>query len=206
MSTRWVTASALKALAAQRKRAGEEFTAGELALWTRSELTPDQRVHASTRLCGLGFVRHHAEIILGERVDVYTITDDGAAAIQAAAQGEVRKSGPKDTRAPNPVRPDDLSSRLWTLLRMRKVLDTDAAARTLCDAGDDFERMRATVGKTLRRWEMAVPDAVQASQRRVPVAGQSKMSNGAKRYVLVKDLGPTPPRWRPVLKAKGAVQ
>lgn len=200
--TRWVTAAALAALAARGLRQGGTFTADELATWTAGTLTPEQRVHASSRLCLLAFVQHEVRLVSGQRVDTYTVTAEGHAAIDAARLGHVRKSGPKGTRAPNPVREDDLATRLWALVRLRKLIDSDSAARTLCDAGDDaaFERTRATVRKTLRRWELA--GALLASARLVKRRDDPVSSNGNKRYVLVEPSSPTPPRWRQVVKAR----
>lgn len=194
MTTKWVTAAALQALAKQFSDQGwglrSEFTANELADWTVGSLTADQRVHATTRLCALGFLNHRVGLIEGDRHDIYTVTPEGAAAIQAAASGQVRKSGPKTTRKGNPVNPDAFSTRLWNLLRIRKMLTPRQAAETLCDAGDDdFDTRRATARKCLRRWANA--GALEESEKRIGAEGTS---NGDKRYVLVKD-SPTPPVW-----------
>ena len=190
MTTKWVTATVLQALAAQQQTAGSEFLENDLADWTQGSLTHEQRVHASSRLCALGFVKHRAAMVEGDRHDVYTVTPEGAAAIEAAAGGYVRKSGPKTTRKGNPVDPHAFSSRLWMLLRIRKMITPRQAAETLCDAGDeDFDTRRATARKCLRRWANA--GALQESAKRVGVDGTS---NGDKRYVLVKD-SPTPPVW-----------
>lgn len=198
----WVTAAALLALAEHTIVEGGMFTAGQLAEWTAGTLSDTQRVNASSRLCALGFVRHQVRVLDGERTDCYTVTPEGAAAVEAAALGSIRKSGPKESRKPNPVKPEALATRLWNLVRVRKIVDSDAAARTLCTAGEqEFERVRATVARTLRRWELA--GALQAGAKRVKTEGQAPTSNGAKRYVLVKDTGPTPPAWRQALKARG---
>lgn len=206
-ATRWVTAAVLQVLADQHYRAGQQFLAGQLAAWTAGVLTPEQRVHASSRLCALGFVTHSVVVLDANRADLYTVTADGAAAIQAAAQGHVRKSGPKGSRAPNPVRAGDLTTRLWALVRLRKIIDSEDAARTLCDAGEqDFERVRATVRKTLRRWELA--EALQAGSRLIKRRGDPVQSSGNKRYVLVRD-SVEPPRWRQAVnagKATGGAQ
>ena len=195
---RWVTATALQALAALGFKAGQSFTSGDLAGWART-LTPVQRVHATSRMCALGFVTHQVKVLHEDgqdvRADVYTVTKEGAAAIEAAFMGEVRKSGPKTTRKPNPVPPGALVSRLWALLRMRGSADSDSAAQLLCDAGQDFEQTRATVRKYLRRWCTA--GALAESSRRIGPQGHS---NGVKRYVLVQD-APTPPAWRQLAKA-----
>lgn len=190
-TTRWVTAEALKALAAQRKAAGDSFGATELADWTRHALTPEQRVHASSRLCALGFVLHSVEVVEGQRVDLYLVTPEGAAAIEAARAGHVRKSGPKTTRGPDTPDPHAFSTRLWALMRLRKMLTPSQAAETLCDAGDgDFDKRRATARKCLRRWCNA--GALAESARRIGAQG---CNNGEKRYVLITD-SVAPPRWR----------
>ena len=187
----WVTAEALKALAARPLSAGSQFTAGQLAQWTEGALTPEQRVHASTRLCALKFVWHNVEVIADERVHVYTVTPDGCAAVQAARLGHVRKSGPKTSRQPNPVKATAFSSRLWQLLRIRKMITPREAAATLCDAGgNDFERRRDTARKCLRRW--ASTGALAEGRLRLGAEGNS---NGDKRYVLVVDSA-EPPKWR----------
>lgn len=191
MTTRWVTAAALQALADFVLRAGDQFTAGQLQAWLGADVTPEQRVHATSRLCALQFVKHQVVVVGDERVDQYTVTPEGQAAIIAAAEGQVRKSGPKSTRKPNPVDPQAFSSRLWQLLRIRKMLTARQAAETLCDAGaGDFDTRRATARTFFRRW--ASTGALEESAKRVGAQGNS---NGDKRYVLVKD-SPTPPAWR----------
>jgi len=186
--TRWVTAAVLQALATQQLVQGDVFSVRQLDDWLAGAITAEQRVHATTRLCALGFLRHRTRIVDGARVDGYTLNAEGAAAVREAAAGKVRKSGPK---APHGKRhaldPQSLSARLWALLRMRRMLDADSAASTLCDAGDDFERTRASIRRYLRRWADA--GAVQESARRINAQGTS---NGLKRFVLVAD-APQPP-------------
>lgn len=186
MSTRWVSAEALAALAARGLVEGDEFSAAELAAWTG--LPPEQRVHASSRLCQLGFVRHRVRQV-PERDDRYTLTASGAAAVAAAARGQVHTSGPRGPHGKaRPLPADSLTARLWALLRMRRVLDSESAASTLCDAGADYARMRESIARTLRRW--AAAGAVQVSKRRVHAQGTS---SGFKVYVLVDD-AVQPPR------------
>lgn len=199
-TTRWVTAEVLLVLAMRAYKARDQFAAGQLAAWTARTLTPEQRVHASSRLCALGFVKHRVVIVGADRVDMYTVTAEGEAAILAAQQGHVRKSGPKTTRGPKAVDPHAFSTRLWDLMRLRKMLTPLEAAETLCDAGDgDFEKRRATARKCLRRWCNA--GALAEGARRVGAVGSS---NGDKRYVLLKD-SVQPPRWRkPATKANAA--
>lgn len=195
---RWVTATVLRELGLRAQRPGAKFTATELAAWTAGTLSQEQRVHASSRLCALKFVQHSVAVVDGDRHDVYTVTPDGWAAMQAAVGGHVRKSGPKGTRKPNPINPDSLAARLWSLVRLRKIVEVDTAAQTLCDAGDDeYARVHETVARTLRRWEQC--GALQGAAKRVK--RDVARSNGTKRYVLVVD-SLEPPRWRPALKAQ----
>lgn len=202
--TTWVTAEVLKTLSARTPAltAGSQFTSFDLAEWTAGALTPEQRVHASSRLCALDFLRHSVELIKdAQRADVYRVTLAGAAAIEAARTGHVRKSGPKGERAPNPVKPNAFATRLWHLLRIRKMLTPAEGAELLTDAGDDptaYERRRATARKCLRRWCDA--GALTESARRI---GPSGHSNGDKRYVLIVD-SVEPPRWRQAAKAAKA--
>ena len=204
--TRWVTAAALEALVENDIVCpGENFTASDLAKWTRGTLHHTQRVHASSRLCALGFVAHSITRDASglEQVDVYTLTIDGACAVKAAAEGHVRKSGPKGARTPNPVDQQALASRLWQMVRMRGMVDSDAAARLLCDAGDDdqFRRMRDSIRRYLRRWCNA--GSLAEAARRVRSDSAPATSNGSKRYVLVVD-SQEPPKWWP--KAQGRAQ
>lgn len=199
---RWITAAALKALADNGvTRAGLVFTAANLASWTRGTLRPAQRVDASSRLCALGFVKHHLvrEMVPGQecrQVDVYTLTADGAEAVKAAAAGQVRKSGPKGSRKASPIDQQALTSRLWQMVRIRGMVDSDAAASLLCEAGDEeeFRRMRDSIRRYLRRWCNA--GALAESARRVHSDSASATSNGSKRYVLVQDSA-EPPKWWP---------
>ncbi|TXI20191.1 MAG: hypothetical protein E6Q67_09525 [Roseateles sp.] len=202
MSQVWVTATVLQLLAQRGLgRVGATFLATELAQWVQGHLTQVQRVHATTTLCRLGFLQHQV-VGVGEtgRDDQYTVTAEGLAAITEAAAGHVRKSGPKTSRAPNPLKADSLVMRVWRLVRMRGIVDSDTLARTLCDAGDEvaFARMQDSCAKYLRRW--ATAGALDESAKRVGATGTS---NGFKRYVLKPEWKkcPEPPRWGKTAKA-----
>lgn len=196
----WVTAAVLQALAEQQLAAGAQFTVAQLDAWLAERITGEQRVHATTRLVGLGMLRHQVAVDTElRRVDRYTVTDDGAEAIAAAAAGHVRKSGPKVSRRPNPHQPGSLVVRLWQLVRLRRIVDSDSAAATLCDAGGDFTRVQATVRKYLRRWADA--GALEEGKRRV---GGQGTSNGTKRYVLREAWQGSvePPAWREIQRQR----
>lgn len=200
MST-WITATVLQVLAAQQLARGSVFTATELDAWLAGRITPEQRVYATSRLVRLQMLQHQP--IINEqhqRADQYTVTADGAEAIAAAASGHTRKSGPKGQRAPNPLHPESLVMRLWQLVRMRRIVDTDSATATLCNAGEgNYASTEDSVRKYLRRWADA--GALEEARRRVGAQGKS---NGRKRYVLREEWqrSPEPPRWRQIKRSQ----
>lgn len=200
---RWVTAEVLLLLHAhQCGVAGTVFTNLDLARWVGKRLTADQRVHATSRLCALDFLQAKLQLVNDGPTTVYTVTAEGAIAIAEAGAGKVRKSGPKTTRRGPPPKQGSLAARLWALVRVRRIVDSDSAAQTLCDAGaGDFASLRATVAKTLRRWELA--GALAPRAKRINVAGQPQSSNGVKGYVLLQD-APRPPKWTAAAKAAAA--
>ena len=80
--------------------------------------------------------------------------------------------------------PTEFSTRLWSLLRIRTVLTANQAASILVDADSNVGKAERSASQHLQRWHRLAPHAVAESAQRV---------EGQKRYVLVKDLGPTPP-------------
>jgi len=173
---RWISAAALAALAAHRKtRAGATFTIEQLRAWDPALRGP-KAAHATDKLKRMEFIR---SVTPGQ----YVLTGDGAAAVQAAAQGHVLRSGQHGPKN----RPPDAASfaaRLWALLRARRVIDSGTAAATLVDAGNDVAAAETRAQAYLRKWERA--GLVTSSARRLP--------GGRKQYVLIKDT-PHPPCW-----------
>ena len=103
-----------------------------------------------TKLVAAGFATSKRTIAgNGLPLYVYTVTAEGAAAIQAAAQGAMLLCG---NRANRPAKPGTLRDRLWKLLRIRQVLDADEAATLLCNAGDNHTSMRAQCNDLMRLW------------------------------------------------------
>jgi hypothetical protein len=66
-------------------------------------------------------------------------------------------------------------------------MTADEAASSLADAGDDIAAVRSRIGALLLAWSRIFPEALQVSAKRV---------DGFKRYVLLNELGPTPPSIR----------
>lgn len=198
---RWTTGAVLVALATHELGKGDTFNSGQLGKWVPQLKVLKRRRYATHKLLEMGFVTAKNRFIddrMVEQIGHYTITEAGAAAIQAAMAGIVPRSGPRGghsvTRRPAP---DSFVTRLWALFRARQILDSDTAASTLVDAGGDVEKARETASRYLNRWTKA--GVCQESAQRVNAVGTSR---GFKRYVLVNDCGPTPPDWTPRARAK----
>lgn len=187
--TRWVTGEALTALAAQGLRAGGEFTSGQLRTWSKRLRTGNGCAHATGKLIALGFVTAamRANSDMSNREGVYTVTEAGAEAIKAAGSGYSHRSGPKVPHGHrNAAVPGSFAQRLWALLRARRMLDSDTAAQTLTDAGDDADKAAQRAARYFSDWHAA--GAVQPSAQRLP--------GGCKRWVLVRDSVHPPSRRR----------
>lgn len=173
---KWVTAAALAALAEHHKtRRGCTFTLDQMRRWAPG-LVGSKTRSALDKLKKLEFV-------VSTKPGHYVLTADGAAAVQAAADGQVLKCGQHGPKN-RPPAAESFAARLWALLRARKVVDSGTAAATLVDAGGDVAAAEARAQVYLRKWQRA--GAVDASKRRLP--------DGRKQYVLVQDT-PNPPAW-----------
>lgn len=177
---RWVTSAVLRALAGLAPKKGAQFTVEALAKVT-ADLSPVRRQRAITKLIELGFITYRRMLSGGAAYSVYTVTADGAAAIEAAAQGAMLMAG---QQGPRPVAAGSLRARLWHLVRIRKVISADEAVQLLADAGDPaFVSKRNKANECLRAW----------AANGVLQLGAKRGARGQKQYVLVTDPGPDVP-------------
>lgn len=124
------------------------------------------------RLLGFVAVSKH---LVPPRIQ-YVLTPQGVEAARAAALAQARNSQAEASA---------FARRLWALMRARGQLTPVEAAELLTDAGEqDAESVRSQAAYYLRSWAHAHPAAIQVSAKRV---------GGAKRYVLLQDLGPVVP-------------
>jgi len=192
---RWVTSAVLAALAARHIGVGDTFASDDMLAWVPG-LTAGQRKQAAHMLLAMGFVTQENRIGLNAKTcAVYTVTVAGAAGIKAITTGKPLTSGPKGPqqvdRTPGQ---NTFAVRLWALMRARMKLDSETAASTLVDAGDDVAKAAKNAQRYFARW--ASTGAIEPGRVREP--------NGCVRYVLVKDCGPTPPKWTPKATARAA--
>lgn len=185
---RWVTSAALRALARIAPAEGDTFTRDQLA-----EAMGEPPRSSTRKLAALQFITAQRVVQQGVAGVTYAVTAEGAAAIAAAAVGQVLTGGGTTMHA---AQPGTLRWRLWSLLRVRRSLDGEEAASVLCDAGDArYVSKRGRINEYLRRWAEA--EVLQLSAAKLP--------KGRKRYVLVNDPGPAVPPFRPLARAgKGA--
>lgn len=194
-SVRWVTGATLAALAARGLGKGAVFTSRDLRQWI-PQLKSNSLGHAVETLIASGFVEHSRRVVAGSQAETlghYTVTPQGDEAIKAAMGGASFKSGPKGPHSKDRLVPaQSFAFRLWALMRARRMLDSDSAAATLVDAGEDVAKAAKNAQRYFKRW--ASTGAIQESKHR--------LQGGRKRYVLVADCGPTPPAWTPKARAR----
>lgn len=178
MAEHFVTSAALRALGRIAPKSGDTFTRTAL----RAAMGEAPR-SSTQKLLSLGFATYRRMVQGSTVVTVYTLTEEGAAAVAAALGGKVLKNERTCTR--QPAR-GTLPQRLWALMRNRKVLDAPSAANLLCDAGDAaYQDVRRRCSEHLRRWHCA--GAIELSK--------AQLAQNAKRYVLINDPGPAVPQW-----------
>ena len=116
----------------------------------------------------------------------WQLTENGLEICRATMHAAARKANADTLVAHNRRQPKGhtLRYRLWSLLRIRTALTSADAVSVLADAGDDTRTLQTRISRHLREWNIAFPDAVQLSAKRI---------DGHLRYVLCVDLGPTPP-------------
>jgi hypothetical protein len=190
---RWTSAALLVALVARNFKAGQSFTSAMARGWV-PQLKEGRRLkHAIETFTDNGWVTSRMVLYRGAHTMAeYTLTKVGGEAVKGAASGPPHKSGPKGPhKQDRQVPAGTFAARLWALMRARRMLDTETAASTLVDAGDDVATASKTAQRYLARWASTGAIAVSAKRE----------ANGCKRYVLQIDT-PNPPAWTPRARAR----
>lgn len=195
----WTSAAVLFALASKKMEAGQTFTKADLHAWVPGLSDGQRTKHALHTLMQNGLITSELYSLPVTLIAVatYTVTVAGAEAIKAAADGQRLTSGPRGPHSKDRAVPrTTFAARLWALMRARQMLDTETAAATLVDAGNDVAKAAKTAQRYLARWAKTGALAVSAQ----------RMANGCKRYVLVKDIGPVPPAWTEKARQRAKAQ
>ena len=178
----WYVIPVLAAMGRNAPRARDKLTPQLLSSWLREDGICATEGVASIALAAMqrtGYVSvDSAHRYLRGSINEWRVTELGVQAVQAAKDAMPSSPGP-DIRM--------LSTRLWNLLRIRRMLTAEEAAETLVDAEDDFAAQRKRIAALLLDWSRAAPKAVKVAQKR---------DAGRIRYVLSEDLGRWPPPTR----------
>lgn len=197
----WFIPVVLLTLGRQFTRRARPFTENELLAWA-----PDLGVLKTVRtacqtLQRSGLLERAPDVVpVGMRrptnPKTWQLTPDGFEACRSAVQEAAKQAriAACKVRCRQQIG-STLYGRLWNLLRNRKQLTAEEAVTTLADAGNDTSSLQNSVSRYLRCWQTAFPEHIQVSAKRV---------NGFKRYVVVRDPGPTPPPAKAVTQEAAA--
>ncbi|MBV8249107.1 MAG: hypothetical protein JO200_11730 [Comamonas sp.] len=180
----WFMPATLIALGRYTAHAVQPFTAAELQKIV-TELSEGKDARAACKL----LEQRKLACPSTARPRAWVLTPAGIEVCKAALHSSlVERKGKPAAMRPNKAAPltvsEQLCPRLWNLLRIRTVLTSVDAVSVLANAGENTVYLQAVIGRLLRAWSQARPDAVEVGRKRV---------NGALRYVLKLDIGPQPP-------------
>lgn len=175
----WYVGCALRALGCNVLTTARTFTAGDLVAWSQEFApTPGMAKTALQRLCNHEMAEPLREFCGATGIERWHLTTKGLATCRAAAQAQ-------PGAAPDP---NALSTKLWNLLRGRRILTAQEAVEVLADAGDGkAARMHRSITEYLRVWAIVAPDVVKVSAKRATDRKRCK------RYAIDAKAGIYPP-------------
>lgn len=148
------------------------------------DLSGRQVSDAASKLFARGFLERPG-------IGLFKLTNEG---IQAAERGVKITSGPRGAHGTCPQRKRTFRQRAWQAIRIRRAF---TYGDIVADAGQtDEERDLENAARFVR--QLARAGIVSEVKRRQK--GNVQGSNGFKRFILMKDLGPRAPVYRPKLK------
>ena len=121
----------------------------------------------------------------------YTLTHEGRIALEAGAK---LKSGPKGPHGKPRNTAGSLRDKVWRLLRIRQKASVQEIVGLLCDGDTPVGQMESVTNNVQKYLRALRLTGYLADMRREP--GDKPGSNGHKRYLLVRDTGPTAPTRR----------
>jgi hypothetical protein len=162
------------------------------AIVQHTKLTGRQVADACAKLVKHGYMQRESYADNSVKPGCYKLTALGLAAMEEGAR---LTSGPKRPIGKPQLRVDTLRERAWRVLRIRRKASVPELAGLLMDANSDeatIQRAQNNLNKYLR--QLARAGYLSEMRREAP---QSLTSNGAKRFLLVRDTGPLPPILQP---------
>lgn len=154
------------------------------AIAKHTGLTNRQVADACAKLVQHGYLARQTYSDDSVKPGCYTITDLGKAALD---QGTRMTSGPKGPTGKTRPKDNSLRERAWRCLRIRRKASVPELVGLLIDAGASQEQIKAAENNLQHYFRPLVRAGYLTEMRRE--APQSMTSNGAKRYLLVRDTG-----------------
>lgn len=158
------------------------------AIAKHTGLTNRQVADACGKLVEHGYLARQVYADDTVKPGCYTITALGLAALDQGAQ---LTSGPKGPTGKPNSKQGTLRERAWRCLRIRRKASVPELVGLLLDAGATATEIKAAENNLQHYLRPLTRAGYVVEMRRE--APQSLTSNGAKRYLLVRDTGPLPP-------------
>lgn len=158
------------------------------AIVKHTGLTARQVANACAKLVEHGYLKRDTYADCSVKPGCYKITKIGTAALE---EGKKVTSGPKGPTGKPKPRPDGLRDRAWRVLRIRRKASVPELVGLLLNADspeDQIKRAHDNLSKYLR--QLLLAGYLTEMRREAPT---TLTSNGAKRFLLVRDTGPLPP-------------
>ena len=158
------------------------------AIVKHTGLTGKQVANACAKLVEHGYLKRQNYSDDTAKPGCYTLTLLGQAALE---EGAKISSGPNGPTGVVKIRENCLRDRAWRVLRIRRKASVPELVGLLLDAGCDAVTVRRA-RNGLQKYLVSLARAGYLLEMRRE-APQSLTSNGAKRYLLVRDTGPASP-------------
>ncbi|WP_136414770.1 hypothetical protein [Herbaspirillum sp. ST 5-3] len=158
------------------------------AIVKHTSLSGKQVADACAKLVAHGYMKRETYADDTVKPGCYTLTALGRAALEEGAR---LTSGPKGPTGKTRPRTDTLRDRAWRALRIRRKASVPELIGVLLDAGINYAEVKRAQNNLHKYFALLTRAGYLAQMRRD--APQSPTSNGAKRFLLVRDTGPLPP-------------
>lgn len=183
-NVQWLQKTVLSSI---RKLASADGCVDLATIATHTGLATIQITRAVTKLEAHDYVAHKRYSTGEVRPGCYVLTEKGRAMDIEMAKFTSGPKGP--TGKVRSFGENTLRAKFWRLLRARRKLSVPEALSVLLDNADDEINATSNLQKYVR---LLVRSGV-VEVMRLREAATSMTSNGAKRYFLIRDLGPLAP-------------
>lgn len=182
----WTSQKIMAAIAQQQTDNGSEVLHANLVKLTG--LTGKQVATACALLEKNGYLTRKRYADDSVKPGHYLLTSQGK---NALADGTSLTSGPKSPHGKSRRKAGTLRERAWNLLRIKRQVSVPELIATLLDADSPVARVKSATNNLQKYFQQLKMAGYLAELRRDQPT--SRTSNGAKRYLLIRNSGPLPP-------------